>query len=261
MEKVFFTRLELYNLVWKFSIAQIKKDYGISSMGIKNACHKLKIPLPNSNYWLKPNYKRSNVPELSEYNSENDPIGILKKTYEIQLRSTSKTTPLLDLIKSIESDPNAPLAVPNKLTKPCKLILNTKTYWSNKQNPSNPSKNFSKVLDINVTPQNIPRALLFMDAFIKLLQYRGHKFEKSSNKTGTIFMKNGIAIDIYLREALKRITPEVFQDSAQYVHTNEFILQITRHSYKKEWRDGKISLENSLARIVAKLEMIAGEEK
>jgi len=38
-------------------------------------------------------------------------------------------------------------------------------------------------------------------------------------------------------------------------------LQIKKDSYKKEWRDGKISLENNWARIIAILELIAIYEK
>ncbi len=38
-------------------------------------------------------------------------------------------------------------------------------------------------------------------------------------------------------------------------------MQIRKDSYKKEWRDCKISLENNLARMIATLELIAVEEK
>lgn len=48
MDKVIFTRLELYNLVWKFPIVQIAKHYDVSRMSIKNACDKMQIPLPGT---------------------------------------------------------------------------------------------------------------------------------------------------------------------------------------------------------------------
>jgi len=49
--------------------------------------------------------------------------------------------------------------------------------------------------------------------------------------------------------------------TSDYIQSGVFILQIRKDSYKKEWRDGKISLENNLARIIATLELIAVEEK
>jgi hypothetical protein len=49
--------------------------------------------------------------------------------------------------------------------------------------------------------------------------------------------------------------------TSDYIQTGVFILQIRKDSFKKEWRDGKISLENNLARMIATLELIAVEEK
>jgi len=49
--------------------------------------------------------------------------------------------------------------------------------------------------------------------------------------------------------------------TSNYIQTGVFILQIRKDSYKKEWRDGKISLENNRARIIAILELIAVDEK
>jgi len=49
--------------------------------------------------------------------------------------------------------------------------------------------------------------------------------------------------------------------TSDYIQSGVFILQIRKDFYKKEWRDGKISLENNLARIIATLELIAVEEK
>ncbi|MFQ6601816.1 hypothetical protein [Flavobacterium sp. C3NV] len=49
--------------------------------------------------------------------------------------------------------------------------------------------------------------------------------------------------------------------TSDYIQSGVFILKIRKDSYKKEWRHGKISLENNLAEIIAKLELIAVEEK
>jgi hypothetical protein len=257
MEKVFFTRLELYELVWKFPMTQITKHYGVSSMKIKNACEKIQIPFPGLNQQIKFKNNRIGKPKLPLAYNGIQQIVILKKAYEIQFRKIVKSTPLLDLIKDIESDLQAPLKVPEQLINPVRSRQNTVSYWDNKDE----KKDTNAILHLNVAPQNIPRALRLMNALIKLLKYRGHRFEQNPYKTGIIFMKNEIEIDLNLREALKRIPLQVDQDTSECVQTGVFILQIRKDSYKKEWRDCKISLENNLARIIATLELIAVEEK
>jgi hypothetical protein len=261
MDKVIFTRLELYNLVWQFQIAQIAKKYDISSMSIKNACHKMQIPLPGSRELLRLKNNRSNRPMLSEDYKGNTQIGILKKTYDSQLRKISKLTPLNQWIKNIESDSGAPIQVAKKLTNPTDIIFETQLYLESRQFDNNSQNEPENVLCLNIETKNIKRSLLFLDALIKLLQYRGHRFEKSNDKTGLIFMNNEIEIEIDLREGLKRIPPKMFQDTSQYIKTEILIFQIRKDSYKKEWRDGRISLEKNLVSIVANLELVAAEEK
>jgi len=258
MDKVIFTRAELYALVWKFPIIQIAKHYEISSAGIKNACSKMKIPLPGSKHWTTLEYKRKTTPRLSMDYTGSTAIGILKKTYEIQLRNTPKSTPLLDLVKSIKSDSDAPLTVPSKLTNPVNIVAKTFEYWKNKA-----KTNFqdNDILYLNVCEKNMNRALLFMDTFIKLLEHRGHKFEHKEDQTGVVYLFDRIEIDVYLREALKRIPPTPSQDTSTYVYTGDLIFRIIKESNKKEWRDGPILLEENLALIVAKLELMAEEER
>ncbi|CAM3405627.1 hypothetical protein [Flavobacterium chungbukense] len=257
MDKVSFTRLELYNLVWKFPLIQIAKHYEISTMGIKNACDKMQIPLPNNRHWNKLEYKRSERPKLStEYNTINQ-IYILKKRYEMQFRYTSKSTPLLDSVHQIKKEVSDLLIVKQKLENPSKIVYATEDYYKNLKKNDN---DFLEILNLNVSNKSVNRALLFMDAFIKILEFRGHQMRKNNNGSDSILFTNGIEIEIDLREALKRITIEGKRETSEYVFTGEFILRAKRESIKKEWRDGKDLLENKLAIILAKLELIANEE-
>ncbi|MEL1254121.1 hypothetical protein AAEO57_10065 [Flavobacterium sp. DGU38] len=261
MDKVQFTRADLYNLVWKFPIAQIAKHYDISSISIKDACHKMQIPLPGSRQLLRLKNNKSSIPKLNEDYQGSNQIGILRKTYESRLRRIANLTPLLKLIKTIEDDPHAPVHVPKRISRPSAVIRKTQSYWQNKESSSWNQNDLKEVLYLNVEIKNIPRALLFMDALIKLLQYRGHSFEKNTDKTGVVLIHKEIEIEIDLREGLKRIPPKIFQETSQYISTGVLIVQIRKDSYKKEWRDGRSSLESSLVSIVANLELIAAEEK
>lgn len=260
MDKITFTRSELYSLVWKFPIPQIAKHYEVSSMGIKNACEKMNIPLPKSRHWIGPAYKRKNVPQLSLDFKGNNEIAILKKTYEMQLRVPSKSTPLLDLAQSIKNDVFAPLTISDKLENPFEIITATKQYWEHKILNQYIQPDKLEILDLNVSKENLNRALLFMNALIKLIQYRGHEFRKGLDGLDTIVFKNENEIKIDLREAQKRITKTGLRETFGYIFTGDFIFRISRESNKKEWRDGKITLENNLALIMAKIELMGAED-
>jgi hypothetical protein len=52
-----------------------------------------------------------------------------------------------------------------------------------------------------------------------------------------------------------------FKTSPHIFYVSQFIFKIGKYSGEKEWRDGKVKLEGMLAKIVAKLELLAQSEK
>ena len=53
MERLKFTRNELYELVWKESMLSLSKKYEISDVGLRKACIRMSIPTPPAGYWNK----------------------------------------------------------------------------------------------------------------------------------------------------------------------------------------------------------------
>lgn len=53
MEKIEFTREELYELVWSEPLSRLARKYDISDTGIRKKCKKMNIPLPQNGYWSK----------------------------------------------------------------------------------------------------------------------------------------------------------------------------------------------------------------
>jgi hypothetical protein len=99
-----------------------------------------------------------------------------------------------------------------------------------------------------------------MDALIKLLEYRGHELRK--NQYGySVAVVDGIEIEVHLREANKRIPSKQSYSATELIPTGNFVFQVGKYSEQKEWRDGSTLLEGILARIVAKLEIMAEKEK
>ena len=98
-----------------------------------------------------------------------------------------------------------------------------------------------------------------MDALVKLIKYRGHTFIKKNFEFFVVIDEIEILLD--LREATKRVPSTDRYSTSDYIPTGEFILKTGRYSRIKEWRDGKLKLEDLLPNIVAKLEIDAQNEK
>lgn len=258
METTELTRKELYDIVWSTPVSKLTQKYAISPDGIKKICKQFEIPMPDGGYWMKLKFnKKVNMLKLN-------PIfdGADKIVFTIREEGSSinvDQTPLTIRTKEIENDPKAPLTVPDKITKPDTLTIQTKEYWSESKGNAF-YKGYKKLhFPIRVGEKHKERALRFMDTLTKLLRYRGHNIAKENHDTCILI--DGIYIDFDLREASKRIPPTTQYGTSEYIPTGEFILKIGKYSKEKEWRDGKIKLEELLARIVAKLEIYAQEKK
>ena len=254
METTKLTRKELYDLVWSTTISKILEKYALSNDGFKKICKKYEVPLPPNGYWLKLKHNKPFKKEILNLDFEGN------NEIEFTIREEGSIinidqSPLTILTKQILSDKNAPLKIPEKLTKPDILIAQTKDSKS-KNNYDFYSYRTSKIdlLSIYVEKDNFNRALIIMDMFVKLLRYRGHSFKRDINGYGPHIMIKEISFPFSIREAKRRIPPEKNSYSSTYIPTGVLVLKIGEGYKAQEWKDGTIKLENQLAKIVAKLE-------
>lgn len=162
----------------------------------------------------------------------------------------------------IENDLGSKLTVPQKLTNPHKLIISTKSelMTSNKDTflyiNTITSRNS---LDVRVSYKNIGRALRFLDTLIKALIARGHDVQIKNQSTYAIIEEH--EFKILFREKMKKESYKNGSwDSIKYTPTN--ILSFQLYSYpNKEWKDGKVTLEDQLSKIIAQLELAGNEWK
>jgi hypothetical protein len=47
------TRQELYDLAWSTPLKKLAEQFGVSDVGIKNACTRGGVPMPHRGYWNK----------------------------------------------------------------------------------------------------------------------------------------------------------------------------------------------------------------
>lgn len=258
MEIIELSRKQLYDLVWSTPISKLTLQYALSNQGIKKICKQFEIPMPQNGHWLKLKYnKKVKIEKL------NPVFGGIDKIV-MTLREEGNTinldqTPLTIRTKEIENDPNAPLTVPETITKPDILTIQTKDYWRGKIKFNSYREDNRIVYPIRVGNDCEKRALLFMDTFTKLLRYRGHTWCKEYSYTGVLI--DTVFIEIDLREASRRVPAKSPYSGTELEPIGELIFKMGKYSGEREWRDGKTKVEEILAKIMAKLEIYAAEEK
>ena len=263
MEEITLSRKDLYDLVWSEPFSSIAKKYEISDAdGLKKTCLRLNIPIPELGYWQRfRNGRQVFVPELpTEF--EGDSVIRLIPKIDGTGRNIGEQSPMTIRQYEIENDPKVQLTIPASLTNPDKLISAVKDTLSRRR-PGNTDGGLvhsqSRELDIRVTPANLSRSLRFMDAFIKAVRVRGHEFKPVNESYHAIINKTEFLFK--LGEKIKRVEKKDIQHSYdKYDYQATGLLYFgTEVSYtKKEWSDGKQTIEEQLSKILAYLE-VTGE--
>ncbi len=256
MKKLTLTRQELYEMVWKLPMTKLAKQYGLSDNGLRKICLKLQIPLPKSGHWTKVQRgKKVTIVALpTGYTGEQEVTLSVGDDGKVIEEGNSSALSLLEheLTKGL----GELLVVPQKLKKPHELIEKTKEQLEDKKNrylDNGLVRHSRDTIAISVSPDNIGRALRFMDTLVKVLIARGHGVQIRYGET--IVTVQGEEIEIRLREKLdKSIIKEGRWDRSIYKPSGILIFQI-KDIWSKEWADGKHSLEERLPRIVASLEL------
>ncbi|MCX2741449.1 hypothetical protein [Pontibacter anaerobius] len=263
MDKVLLTRQDLYKLVWTEPMVHLAKRYQLSDIELRKVCQSLAIPTPRSGHWQKvrTGKKVTVIPLPSEYNGESE-VDLAKYSTG---RGTNQVadSPIVLLQLEIENELKSLIHVPAKLTNPDTLITAAReNIESNnrKYNYENIVSNSSGFLDINVSINVLPRALRFMNTFIKALRARGHFVQVQSHTTYVVIREE--KIEVLVREKLNRkMVPSKYGSSAEDTPSGILIFKMGNGYSAKEWKDGKLPVEQRLSLILASLELKAKERK
>ncbi|MBF9254235.1 hypothetical protein I2I11_13095 [Pontibacter sp. 172403-2] len=248
-------REELFTMVWKEPATKLAAQFQIPYPEFKKICDNLSVPLPGSGYWSKLRAGKP-IPEAILPANYSGPLEVVIEPKVIEKRAKSLPTlpegcdtgaeKLIKVsAKLVNPDPLI-VAVKDKLEKP--KYLHDGLAWSG-----------SEYISIKVTPKNASRALRFMDAFIKLLKARGHDLIVEYHTTYA-FIKNE-KFELRLREkTIRNIVKEGSWDRT--INTPSGILIFHLDEYpRREWKDGKLLLEDRLGEIVYYLEQKGKEKK
>lgn len=258
MKEVKMTRQDLYDLVWTESMLSLSKKYAISGTGLKKKCKAFNIPVPEMGYWAKLQFGKTPGRKTPLPSFDGDQTITLYLLEENDPRKTSST----EVLKSL-SEESLNFTVPEKLVNPDKLIQAVKDdifkrkVWNKDEGIVCNSRGY---LSISVSPKNIHRALIIMDTMIKTLKQRGHSVMIEYDTT--YFIIEGEKIPIWLREKHTRILVKgTYYDSYDNKPTGLLSLKVDESYSKKEWTEGKKSMEGLLPKIIYELELMGKKLK
>ena len=261
MEKLTFTRKELYDLVWAQPMLTLAKKYNISDVGLRKICKRLEVPVPKAGHWAKIKAgKKVTKEKLSiAYTGEQQVALEIRENGEAS--GGYPLSPYQVLIKEIKEDKRLNLTVFSRLTNPDPLIIKAKQSLAQKHKAwkfEGMIQTNNESLDIRVSPKNVDRALRFMDLFIKNSRARGH--EVNIDTRGTYINVKGQRVGIQCKEISKKVVVNKGSwNSTEYHPTGILGFRCEDYAYG-EWKDGKVLLlEEQIPRILAKMELAVQE--
>jgi hypothetical protein len=192
MNKVIFTRKDLYDLVWSEPMLSLSKKYNISDVGLRKICIRISIPLPRACHWekLRASKPVSIVPLPTEFDVE--PIVTLSLRKEGDLRSRQENS-VQELQEALRGDSKITLIVPERLSSPDKRIIAARESLTEKGRYIDKGlvNTLRDQIDIKVAPGNVGRALRFMDTLIKAVEARGYTLQIQNNTTYVVVDDTG----------------------------------------------------------------------
>lgn len=161
----------------------------------------------------------------------------------------------VQLQRQIELDPNIDLKVKTTLHAPDQLVINAqKDFLKYKYKRGELLRTGSSNLDIRVSSDFINRALCIMDAFIKIMRQRGHNFKISNNATYLLIA--GEEMKMTLCEVQSKELEDGRFERTGFHTKGHLSFRFERFSTTASCTDGKISIEEQLSKLIAKLELL-----
>ncbi len=258
MEIISFTRRELHDKVWSGRWQEICEQLDVELNGLQSICDRLNVPFPDRGYWKKllDGKKVAQVP-LPDKSKGTERVSFFERN--VTKAHAEQVAALQSLFEKMNLDRTSL----NDLSLD-KLVQSTQAGLQKDWRSRSEFWEKSKMLDIHVAHETLPRALRFMDLFIKVLRAAGHNIRIDVHRMYAVV--EGEEIQISLQERNRRVEYiDEFNHHTKSSHpTGALYLKREGIPYEsKGWSDGpkKGNVEEQIPVIVTDLVTIAREEK
>ena len=252
---IFINREQLYQQVWKIPMTKLAPIYGVKNYELKKLCDRFLIPTPKSGYWSKLSFGKSEgILPLPLWKSHilvdikpkgKDPIVTMQPAIVDMPVVINKPIKIVELIpKKVDYA----ITVKKNLTSPHDLIEKAHQELKTCSPDKYGRLSTRRAIAINVSRNNVKRALLIMDTIFKWFEKRGYKIRKPSNESArTIIVVDGIDIDVEIIEKSKltgKVKSNWGYEYNQYTPSGDLTLKINTYTYdsmiQTNWSDGKM---------------------
>lgn len=200
------SRHELYEKVWETPMTKLSAQFNISDVGLAKICKKHNIPRPPRGYWAKravgQRVKKTQLPNRSS----NELIEIHPNPFYDQ---NSDIPDELSNQIQIAGD-HDPITVPKALHNPLPLVKQAGELLEICQPDQFGilESSSKKCLDIQVSKNNLRRALRIMNALIKALSERGFEVHLKNGTTRVNVLDEDLRFGISEDLATKKVEPK-----------------------------------------------------
>jgi hypothetical protein len=253
-----FSRKDLYDLVWSDSLVALSKKYIISDNGLRKACIRMGIPLPDQGYWNK--VKAGKKVQVKPFAQKSDGDQQLHLSHRVEGENAIEDglSPQVDLQRSIETDSSIDLVVKDSLINPDPLVVKARQAFASKKeyiDQDDLRSIYSQNLRISVSVALIERSLLIMDTFIKAMRTRGHDFLLKDGNYKVVIA--GEAIGMTLKEARNVVIGTDRWQTRTFKANGTLTFQFEQGYTTTSCKDGKLQkVEQQLSKLISKLELM-----
>lgn len=253
-----FSRKDLYDLVWSDSLAALSKKYNISDNGLRKACIRMGIPLPDQGHWNKVKAgKKVKVKPFAEKSDDEQQLHLSLRV-EGENAIEDGLSPQVALQRSIEADPSIDLVVKDSLINPDPLIVKARQAFASKKefiDHDGLRSIHTPNVHIRVSVDLVDRSLLIMDTFIKAMRKRGHEFILEEGYYKVVIA--GETIDMALKEARNVVIGTDRWQTRTFKANGTLIFQFEQGYTTTSCKDGKLQkVEQQLSKLISKLELM-----
>lgn len=294
LSSIVLTRKELFKKVWTTPMIRLAKDFGLSDVGLRKACHRHNIPTPPAGHWSKKLHgKAGPEPELPPNpNQSSDEIRFEPEDVANPRDISEGPQPKhAEVAQALEHEACAPLIEWRELRSNMPSLVANTYRALRAAKPRDYGESFGRVrtsshlgeyLAVDVGPNSVVRCMQFLNTLIRALEARGYKllYKDQGYDTGLRLSILGEELSFRMFEPSRRkdhvLTAKEREDKKLYPNScwhkkfdydpcGQMEFSVTGHGFygsSATWRDtSKRPFESIVNEVIVRMLWIVDELK